>query len=519
FDRLVEDLDLPRDLSRSAVFDVLLVLQNNEQSELRFGDVALSVEGAATGISKFDLTFSFSETGEGLLIALTYNTDLFKADRIGRLAEHLQTLLDSVLHDPTTSIKCLDLLPDAEKQQLLHDFNDTCLEVPEDKTLAQLFDLQAYKTPDQIALVFGNKQLTYRELNERSNQLAHHLRAAYAIQPDDIIALQLERSEWMGISILAVLKSGAAYLPIAPDMPQARVLYMLQDARAKALLTDDATLKTAQLFENQVPVVCVETLDISGQLISDPQPINDSRDLAYIIYTSGSTGQPKGVMVEHFSVVNFLTGFKKQVFDLHEGVLRTALTASYTFDGSVRLMLGSLFNGYRLHVVPEAVKLSAEAIQQYLAQHEIDLIDGTPTLLALWLNNGLRQTEEIVLKNILLSGEALPQALLQKFYTNFPQNNIRITNLYGPTETTMVATHRIISSADAALPSTVGKPLPNYEIYILHPELRHLQPIGIAGELCIGGKGLTRGYLNNPELTAEKFVSHLFKTGELMYRT
>ncbi|MEI6412608.1 MAG: condensation domain-containing protein, partial [Bacteroidota bacterium] len=349
FDRLVEDLDLPRDLSRSAVFDVLLVLQNNEQSELRFGDVALSVEGAETVVSKFDLTFNFAETADGLLMGLEYNTDLFKSDRITRLAEHLLTLMNSALLDPASPIEGLNLLPEQEREQVLLDFNNTATDYPSDKTIVQLFEEQVAKTPDQTALVFGTRTLSYRELNEQSNQLANYLRDIHNIQSGDIVALQLERSEWMIISIMAVLKSGAAYLPISTDAPPVRATFMLQDSRAKVLLTDDSTHSSGLHFQTALPgleIVNITTGFAQNQPLANPNSINKPHDLAYIIYTSGSTGQPKGVMVEHAGVVN-LALWQIDYFGLQTGdaVLQFA---AYTFDASVWEIMSTLLSGARL---------------------------------------------------------------------------------------------------------------------------------------------------------------------------
>ncbi|MEI6411069.1 MAG: amino acid adenylation domain-containing protein [Bacteroidota bacterium] len=511
FDRLVEDLDLPRDLSRSAVFDVMLALQNNEQSELRFGDVALSVEGATTGISKFDLTFDFVETAEGLLIALEYNTDLFKSDRIARMAEHLLTLLGSVLHDPKAAIGALNLLPAAEKQQLLHDFNDTAAEYPKDKTIVQLFEEQVAKTPDQTAVVFGTRTLSYRELNEQSNQLAHYLRDMYNILPDDIVALQLERSEWMIIAIMGVLKSGAAYLPIGPDLPKARTVYLLQDSQAKLLLTDAFTHESAQDLKTELPKLSIE--NISSDLIesspkNNPDIIGGPEHLAYIIYTSGSTGQPKGVMIEHRSLVNFVT-FAVQVcgFESSDRVLQAA---AYTFDTSVDEIFTSLVCGAALYVINKETLLSTSEFLAYLDQNQISILDQTPAILAT-----LNKADLKYVKTIITGGDAADKSDVVHY-----SRKHKYLNSYGPTECTIAVSTYLAEPdrLDEINSIPIGKPNANTEILILD-ENQQLVPVGIAGELCVSGVCLARGYLNNPELTAEKFRPHPFKTGELMYKT
>ncbi|MEI6411850.1 MAG: amino acid adenylation domain-containing protein, partial [Bacteroidota bacterium] len=511
FDRLVEDLDLPRDLSRSAVFDVMLALQNNEQSELRFGDVALSVEGAATGISKFDLTFDFVETAEGLLIALEYNTDLFKSDRIARMAEHLLTLLGSVLHDPKAAIGALNLLPAAEKQQLLHDFNDTAAEYPKDKTIVQLFEEQVAKTPDQTAVVFGTRTLSYRELNEQSNQLAHYLRDTYNIRPDDIVALQLERSEWMLIAIMGVLKSGAAYLPIGPDLPKARTVYLLQDSQAKLLLTDASTQDNAQGLKTELPELSIE--NIGSDLIEsapkgNPEIIGGPEHLAYIIYTSGSTGQPKGVMIEQRSLVNLVT-FATQVcgFGSSDRVLQSA---AYTFDTSVEEIFATLVCGATLYVINREILLSTPEFLAYLDENQISILEQTPAMLAT-----LNKADLKYVKTIITGGDAADKSDALHY-----SRGRQYFNSYGPTECTVAVSTYLAGSERleelTAIP--IGKPNANTEILILGDN-HQLMPIGIAGELCVSGVCLARGYLNNPELTAEKFMPHPFKVGERMYKT
>ena len=257
---MVEELAIPRDTSRSPVFDVMIVLQNNEQTELKLGAVALHPIDNPFTISKFDLTFNFAESEEGLVFSLEYNTDLFKRASIERFITHLETLIESVLSKSQVAISNLNILPSKEKEVLLHAFNDTQADFPKDKTLIDLFEEQVQKTPNNIAVVFEEKEITYQALNEQANRVGHYLRKQYDIQADDIIAVQLERSEWMIIAILGILKAGAAYLPIAPDAPTTRTAFMLQDAKAKALLTDEITHPIAVEQQDITAIKVVEKI-------------------------------------------------------------------------------------------------------------------------------------------------------------------------------------------------------------------------------------------------------------------
>ncbi|MEI6412400.1 MAG: amino acid adenylation domain-containing protein, partial [Bacteroidota bacterium] len=511
FDRLVEDLDLPRDLSRSAVFDVMLVLQNNEQSELRFGDVALSVEGAETGISKFDLTFSFVETANGLLMGLEYNTDLFKSDRIARLAKHLETLLGSVLHDSKAAIGGLNLLPEQERNLLLYDFNDTAADYPKDKTIVQLFEEQVKKTPDKVAVVFEGRTLSYRELNEQSNQLGYYLRDTYDIRPDDIVALQLERSEWMIVAIMGVLKSGAAYLPIALDIPATRLAYMLQDSKAKVLLTDNIVFEGAKAFQIDLPNLAIEHIRqtiVTWGATHNPACINNSRSLAYVIYTSGSTGQPKGVMIEHAGVVN-LAQSQIDYFGLQTGDSMLQF-AAYTFDASVSEIMSTLLSGARLVLFSEASK-SPEQVLELIGAQKISWMTLPPAFLSNFDKSALAQMEH--LKVLVTAGD---KPLMEDIKALNKQ--LRYINAYGPTEYSVCISAFEVPKDWNESYVPVGKPIHHTEVLILDERLG-LCPIGIVGELCVSGIGMARGYLNRPELSAERFVPHPFKIGERMYKT
>jgi tyrocidine synthetase-3 len=520
FDWLVEELDLPRDMSRSAVFDVMVVLQNNEETTLELEGLQVRPEPSATGLAKFDLTFTFGEVRDGLLVNINYNTNLFREDRIRRMLDHLTELVTSALARPEAPIGLLTMLPAEEHRLLLHTFNDTAVPRPRAQTIVSLFEQQVMQTPYRLAVVVeegdtGCRELTYSELNAAANRLAHYLRGEYKIKPEDIIALQLERSEWMVIAILGVLKSGAAYLPVTPDTPVARTQYMLEGSGAKVLLTD----KETSSFLEVLPVVNIQrAIHPNNQ---NPGIVITDSSLAYVIYTSGSTGQPKGVMIEHLSVVNLLYGFMETCYaELPPRACNFAMVASYAFDASVKTLFGSLLFGHRLLVVPDEIKRDGYAFGELLRRRHIEVMDSTPSLMRILLGAGLGSTPGLSLLVIPIGGEALSSDMIREFYIRPYAGGVSIFNVYGPTEGTVNASYHRVKAGELKEGGTIpiGRPLGNYELLVLSTG-NVLSGLGIAGELCIGGTGLARGYLNNSVLTAEKFIPHPYKPGERMYRT
>jgi tyrocidine synthetase-3 len=504
FDQLVEELDLTRDMSRSPLFDIMLVLHNNEEADLTLGDLAISVEPTSWEISKFDLTFNFATSLKGLTLDLEYDTDLYKVDRIDRLFNHLECLIESVVANTQQAIETLTILPEAERQLILYDFNDTQADFPRDKTIIDLFEEKVEITPDKVALIFENQELTYQQLNKKANKVGHYLKETYSIQPDDIVALQLERSEWMVIAILGVMKAGAAYLPIAPDFPKSRVEFMLEDSQAKVLLTDEATYPAAKELESILPVLAIEK--ISKRKWINPIRINSSQDLAYVIYTSGSTGQPKGVMIEHQALMNFLVSMGKSPGIKAQDVLLSI--TNYTFDISILEIGLPLINGAQLVLAPSIQQKNPELLQLLIEKTRPSVIQATPSFWSILLNskvNGLSQMK------LLCGGERLSQQLSIKLLNSGKE----IWNMYGPTETTIWSS---VLNLKENQNLSIGKPITNTSMYILDKG-SNLLPIGIAGELYIGGSGLARGYLNNPLLTQEKFVAHPFNEGERIYKT
>jgi amino acid adenylation domain-containing protein len=492
FDELVGTLDIPRDMSKNALFDVMVVLQDKEMggdiTEQMLGDIKVTeYKGRKHSISKFDLSFDFIEVGEDLNFSIEYNTDLFNKETIEQLGNHFQQLFAVLVESPEKSIKGLTYLSKKEENQILHIFNDTNVDFSREKTLVDLFEQQVVETPYSTALVCQGTELTYQELNEQSNQLANYLRSIYFIQPDELAGIKLERSEEMIVAILAVLKSGGAYVPIDPSYPDERIDYMLEDSKCTVLIDNSELLK----FKNEQEKYCKKNLN----------KVNTETDLAYVIYTSGSTGDPKGVMIEHRSVNSFLN-WSKQEFETLEFETMFGVT-SICFDLSVFEIFYTLTSGKQLRVLKDGLDIS-----NYLNTSEKILINTVPSVMKSLFNDNVN------LKNVVgvnLAGEPIPKWIISKL----EQQSIPTRNLYGPSEDTTYSTVCLISKENS---TSIGKPISNTNIYILN-EQNGLMPIGVNGEICISGDGLARGYLGKSELTAEKFVLNPFKDGSRIYKT
>jgi amino acid adenylation domain-containing protein len=504
FEKLVEELQPNRDLSYNPLFQVMFVLQNVPKPNLNLTDVSVTYEESYNGTSKFDLTLFMEDSEQGLVATCEYNTNLFNADTITRMLGHLQTLLTSIVSDPQQRIADLQLLTSSEVQQLLVEWNDTKTDYPQDKCIQQLFEAQVEKTPNAVAVVFDNQELTYQELNDRANQLAHYLQEL-GVKPEVIVGVCMQRSLEMAIALLAILKAGGAYVPLDPAYPQERLTFMLEDSQAKVLLTQSSLV---ELFaKSKAFIVCIDNLQLPSQHRENPFSEVKPNNLAYVIYTSGSTGVPKGVAIAHESCVALLT-WSREVFTDDElaGVLAST---SICFDLSVFELFVPLSWGGKAIVVENALHLPSLAA-------EVSLINTVPSVIAELLQvNGLPAS----VKTVNLAGEPLQNQLVQQIYQN--HHIQKVFNLYGPSEDTTYSTFTQIDKGDNKV--TIGRPITNTQIYLLDTNLQPV-PIGVPGEIYIGGAGLARGYLNRPELTKERFISNqfsnkiesrLYKTGDL----
>ncbi|NIO87699.1 MAG: amino acid adenylation domain-containing protein [Candidatus Aminicenantes bacterium] len=482
FELLVDRIPLRRDTGRNPLFDVMFVLQNMEYPGLEIPGLKLTPVKKDTGIAKFDLTLIGTETGDNLVLAFEYSTNLFMKETVLRFANYFKQIISAVVTDPGKKICRLEMLPEEEKASVLFDFNHTAAEYPRDTTIRQLFEEQVERTPESVGIV-GSRQgvgqhLTYRELNRKSNQLAHVLKEK-GVLPDNIVGIMMERSIDMIIGILGILKVGGAYLPIDVDYPQERIDYMLKDSGAKILLTN---LPEGRLIHHS-----------SNQFIT-----HHSGNIAYVIYTSGSTGRPKGVLIHHRGVVNMVWSHRR-VFEEHAGSFISQV-ASPAFDAMAFEVWPCLLAGACLCIVDDETQMEPRRLKEWLIRHQVT-ISFQPTGIALELLDEPWPQSGVALKVLRTAGDRL---------TRYPGRSypFRFFNLYGPTEATVWSTWTEVEaetgSAKDGYPP-IGKPIDNHRIYILSPDFE-LRPIGVAGELCIAGAGLARGYLNRPELTNEKLL-------------
>ncbi len=515
FERLVEELQPERNLSHNPLFQVMFVLQNAPMGTLELPQLTLSSLDMDSVTAKFDVTLSMMETEEGLQGRWEYKTDLFTAATITRMAEHFQTLLEGIVANPEQHLTELTLLTAAEQHQLLVEWNNTQMPYPQDLCIHQMFEAHVERTPNAIAVVFEDQQLTYRELNTQANQLAHYLQSL-GVKPDTLVAICVERSLEMLVGVLGILKAGAAYLPLDPTYPQDRLAFMLSDAQTPVLLTQQLLLEG--LPENEANIICLDTFweIIAQQSEENPNSNITSDNLAYVIYTSGSTGKPKGVQITHQNLVHSLTA---RLAYYPEPVTNFLLLSSLAFDASIPGIFWTLCQGGTLHLPPEDSQWELAKLIEMIAQNYISHLISLPSLYSMILEQA--QSEQLAsLKTVILAAESFSKELVSAHFQKLPETSL--LNEYGPTEGTVWSSVYDLSPQQQSQ-IAIGRPIANTQLYILDQALQ-LVPIGVPGELYIQGTGLARGYLNRPGLTAEKFIPHpfnhqpnarLYKTGDL----
>ncbi|TKH36336.1 non-ribosomal peptide synthetase [Paenibacillus polymyxa] len=506
FDKLVDKLELVRDVSRNPIFDTMFSLQNVGTDIVEAGGIRFKPEEFNAGISKVDFSLHVTEEKERLSFTLEYGTKLFKPETVRRLAEHFVRILEKVTQDAGMRLADITIISDEEKQLQLTVFNRTVVPFPFNETVHGQFEKQVEQTPSHTALVFGDQRLTYRELNERANSLARVLQAN-GVGPDKLVGLMAPRSAEMMIGLLAVLKAGGAYVPIDPEYPSARIEYMLSDSEAAVLLTSHDLAGEHHYNAN---ILFIEDEELYQGEKTNLEVTTQPEHLAYVIYTSGSTGNPKGVMLQHRSVLNFITGMR-EVIDFAANKTILSLT-TISFDIFVLETILPLLGGMTVVLGDRHHQVDPQTLGELIATLHVDMLQMTPSRLQLLLGHeeAFRALQGV--QEIMVGGEALPSRLLEALQK---LNGPRIYNMYGPTETTVWSAVQELTHAKQI---DIGRPIANTQMYVIDAQDR-LQPIGIPGELCIAGEGLARGYWNREELTAEKFVVNPFSTGTRMYRT
>jgi amino acid adenylation domain-containing protein len=504
FEKLVEELQPERDLSRNPLYQVALQLFNNQDDRREPSDGLPTYLAVETRIAKLDLRFDVWETNEGLMLQIEYSSDLFDAPTIARMGGHFATLLEGVVANPDERVSKLPLLTDAERRQLLVEWNGAAGAEPVALCIHQLFETHATRTPDAIAVTFGEAQLTYGELNRRANQLAHYLRSL-GVGPERLVGLCLERSLDTMIGVLGVLKSGGAYVPIDPTYPRDRLAFMIADSRVDVLLTHERLL---DLFSgHRATVACLDSdwEMIARHSVENPTSGVTADNIAYVIYTSGSSGRPKSVLVPHRGACN-VAEVEHRELDVKptDCILQFA---SLSFDASMCEFLIAARAGAALCLARHHSLLPGPALVRLLRDQQISAVLLPPSALA-----ALPVDDLPALRTIAVEGEAFSADLVERW----ANAGRRFFNLYGPTETTIFTT--MAECVDGTRRPHIGRPIANTRVYVLDRSLEPV-PIGVPGELHIGGIGVSRGYLNRPELTAERFIPDPFGDGGRLYKT
>ncbi|HEX5724995.1 MAG TPA: amino acid adenylation domain-containing protein, partial [Longimicrobiaceae bacterium] len=513
FEKLVAELQPERSLSHSPLFQVMFTLQNAGGGGGALPGLNVSGVGAELGTAQFDLSLTLAATPQGLRGALNYNTDLFERGTVDRMLGHLERVLEQVAADADVRLSQLELLGEAERALVLEAWNRTEGEYPAEACIHQVFERQAARTPDAVAIVFEDASLTYAELNARANRLAHHLRGR-GVGPEVRVGICLERSLEMVISLLAVLKAGGAYVPLDPGLPAERLAYMLDDSGVPLVLVQAALRGTVPAHEG-VEVLAVDALSerLAAEPAENPAGGAGPDSLAYVIYTSGSTGRPKGVMNAHRGVVNLLWSMRGTVA-MAPGDRLLAIT-TLAFDISVLELFLPLLSGARVEILDRSAASDPALLREAVAAGAGTVLQATPATWRLLLDAGWEGAESL---RALSGGEALPAELAARLRERVGA----LWNVYGPTETTIWSTAQQLGAGPDVGRGhvSIGAPVANTRVYVLD---RFLSPVpaGVPGELYIGGAGVARGYLGRPGLSAEKFVPDPFaaEPGARLYRT
>jgi amino acid adenylation domain-containing protein len=517
FEKVIDAIQPNRSLNQSPIFQVMVNNITIGDHTLKLGNADIELQKQGTQTSKYDLSYDFLEK-ESIQIDTEFNTDIFTKKTILRMSSHLLNIIDSIIENEMISVSNIELMSKEETHKILYEWNNTKANWPKNNCIHELFEDQSKQTPEKTALIVEDKKLTYKELDEKSTQLAVHLQSI-GVRPETLIGLCIDRSLEMIIGILGVLKAGGAYVPIDPSYPEKRTQHIIKDSSISILLTRTKTRKhinsnITSALEHVINIDTILQKKISKRILKkDVKPNN----LAYIIYTSGTTGKPKGVMIEHKNLVSHISGvINKNKINSKDNFF---LFYNFIFDAAVEQICCALITGATLHI-PKTQLMEETLIVRYLTNHKISILDLPPKVAPLYLSKLFKNSTFIknsTLRKVILGGEEIDKEFCNKWVDSLLSKKCELTNAYGPTETTVTALkYNVLQHHNDRVP--IGKPLENTQVYILNKSLKP-QPINIPGELYIAGSRVSRGYLNQNKLTKTVFLNNPFSKNSRMYNT